>query len=49
MSNSDTDQLAHSNLNEHELPDLKIAIITIHDVCPRFESNIFRTSFGMIG
>ena len=44
MSNSDTDQLAHSNLNEHELPDLKIAIITIHDVCPRFESNIFNSA-----
>ncbi len=34
MSNSDTNTLFHSNLNEHELPDVKFAIITIHDACP---------------
>lgn len=44
MSNSDIDPLFHSNLNEHELPDLKFAIITIHDACPRFESIIFKSA-----
>ena len=40
MLSSDTDSISHSNLNEIELPDMKIAIITIHDACPRFESKI---------
>jgi predicted deacetylase len=44
MSNSDTDPLFHSNLNEHKLPEVKFAIITIHDACPSFESSIYNSA-----
>lgn len=44
MSNSDTNPLFRYNSNEHELPDVKFAIITIHDACPIFESSIYNSA-----
>lgn len=40
MSSSDIDSLSHSHLDEYRIPDVKFAIITIHDACPSFESKI---------
>ena len=40
MSSSDIDSISHSHLDEYKIPDVKFAIITIHDACPSFESKI---------
>ncbi|HEY6535594.1 MAG TPA: DUF2334 domain-containing protein, partial [Candidatus Nitrosocosmicus sp.] len=44
MLNSDTELIAPFDVREINIPDKKIALVTIHDACPRFESRILEAA-----
>ena len=44
MLNSDTELIAPFDVIEINIPDKKIALVTIHDACPRFESKILEVA-----
>ncbi len=44
MSNPDTELIAPFEVSEINVPDKKIALVTIHDACPKFESRILQAA-----